>query len=168
MNITVWDARILEWASTLIPTYLSRLVSRFLAHSGDSQWWLIAGAAFWYWGSDGWDLVGRRILIVTLVGSIVSGLLKRIIRRPRPQGESGLLYLEFDRHSFPSGHATRIGGLVLALGTMMPVWGTLLFGLWGLLVGLARIALGVHYPSDIAGGYLLGLVLASILLVLFF
>ncbi len=167
MSVREWDAKLLHWAAGLISTRLGRLVASLLAHSGDSHWWLVGGAVMWRWGSNGWDQVGGRIVVVTLAGALTSGLMKRIIRRPRPQGEMGLLYLEFDRHSFPSGHATRIGGLVLVLGTLMPAWGAILSILWGLAVGLARVALGVHYPSDIAGGYLLGFGLGAILLLFY-
>jgi undecaprenyl-diphosphatase len=168
MTLKVWDERLVQWATGLIRTRSARLVASLLAHSGDSQWWLIGGAAMWRWGKGGWDQVGNRIVIVTLIGALVSGLLKRVIRRPRPHGEAGLLYLEFDRHSFPSGHATRIGGLVIVLGILVPYWGMIGLTLWGLAVGLARIALGVHYASDIMVGYLLGLLLGVALLILCF
>ena len=163
-GLAALDERVARQAAGLIRSRAGRWAATLLAHSGDSQWWLIAGALIWRLGTNDWDQVGRRIVIVTLAGAVVSGVLKRIIRRPRPEGEAGLLYLEFDRHSLPSGHATRIGSLVLVLGVLMPVWGMLGLATWGLAVGYARIALGVHYASDIAAGLLLGLALGAGLL----
>ena len=168
MDLATLDERVARKAAGLVRSRTGRWAATLLAHSGDSQWWLIAGALSWWQGTSDWGQVGRRIVIVTLVGAVSSGVLKRIIRRPRPEGEVGLLYLEFDRHSFPSGHATRIGSLVLVLGILMPVWGMLGMAIWGLAVGYARVALGVHYASDIAAGLLLGVMLGAGLLAFWF
>ena len=78
------------------------------------------------------------------------------------------MYLEFDRHSFPSGHATRIGGLMVVLGAMASPWGATALVLWGLTVGVSRVALGVHYAGDIAAGILLGALLGAGLLLFWF
>ena len=129
---------------------------------------MAGGALLWWLGTNGWDLVGRRIVIVTLAGALVSGTLKPLIRRRRPGGDAKLFYLAFDRHSFPSGHATRVGGLVIVLGALAPVWGAVALVVWGLAVGLSRVALGVHFAGDIAAGLLLGLLVGIGLLVFLF
>ena len=58
--------------------------------------------------------------------------------------------------SFPSAHAANMSALV---GTATAVWGrrALLWLFWlPLMVGLSRVYVGVHYPSDVAAGWLLG------------
>lgn len=100
-------------------------------------------------------------LVVAVVGAKISEVLvKIIVERARPL-DVGLLQL--DTYSFPSGHATAAmalyGFLVCALWQMYPTW-RLLIAVVGLFiiagVGISRIYLGVHYPSDVLGGYVLG------------
>ncbi|MEC8880451.1 MAG: phosphatase PAP2 family protein [Pseudomonadota bacterium] len=59
------------------------------------------------------------------------------------------------RFSFPSGHTAAAFVMATLLGIFYPVVATLALA-FALLVGLSRVLLGVHYPSDIAAGALLG------------
>jgi undecaprenyl-diphosphatase len=60
--------------------------------------------------------------------------------------------------SFPSSHAANMGASMLLLSLAFRSW-TWFFVLAALLAGLSRVYLGLHYPSDILGGYLLGLLI---------
>jgi undecaprenyl-diphosphatase len=93
--------------------------------------------------------------------------IKLIVRRERPEGEWGSVYRSSDPHSFPSGHAAR--AILLAVLTLSwgPVWLAVILCLWAPLVALARVAMGVHYLTDVLVGAVLGLgvgVLALLLL----
>jgi len=143
-------------AATLIRGPFARALATGLAHSGDSPVWLALGVVLWRFGVAGWARAGERILLVTAVTWALSTVLKYFIQRPRPPGEQGLFYLKIDQHSFPSGHAVRIGGLWLVLVGLLPLWGMALLLLWGLCVGLSRVTLGLHYASDVVGGWLIG------------
>ena len=82
--------------------------------------------------------------------------IKFLLRRPRPEGDWGSIYRVTDPHSFPSGHAARAMTIAfLALQFQNPVW---FFGLvlWAVLVGFSRVALRLHYFSDILVGWLIG------------
>ena len=59
-------------------------------------------------------------------------------------------------YSFPSSHAANMGASMLLLSLTFRRWAWA-FGVIALLVGLSRIYLGLHYPSDVMGGYLLGM-----------
>ncbi len=136
---------------------LLRGIAVFFAHSGDSWFWGVALLIVWFFGDPFW----KRWAVVML-GSIATLALlvfplKRLIRRQRPEGLWGGIYRRTDPHSFPSGHAARaflIAVLATALG---PAWLCVIIWIWAPLVALARVAMGVHYVSDIIGGFALGI-----------
>jgi undecaprenyl-diphosphatase len=132
-----------------------------VAHSGDSPLWLLAAAAVLLWGNTTWQAFGWRTVVATLSAGTVISALKAIFRRPRPPGRGFGLYGHFDRHTFPSGHAGRAACLAMVLAPLLPSWGTVLLALWAGLVGLARIALQVHFASDVLAGWVVGLTVGA-------
>lgn len=95
-------------------------------------------------------------------GTLLSSTLKLVFRRPRPVFPWSVSEREY---SFPSGHATN--ALIFYLGLALVVWvvcgrrwgiaAALIAGALVLAIGASRIYLGVHYLSDIIGGYSAGL-----------
>ena len=137
-----------------------RKAASFLAHSGDSWYWLIA--LFFIWLFSKGNLHTQAALFagaITLQAFSVL-ILKSMIKRKRPQGEWGAIYRNIDPHSFPSGHAVRavmIAALAWGWNLQPLAWMLMIWAPW---VGLARVALGVHYLSDVVAGWILGLLLA--------
>lgn len=150
------DHTLTAQAATLLRGPVSRGIATLLAHSGDSLVWIFLGALLWRLGLDAWARAGERIVLITALTWVVSTVLKAFFRRPRPEGEQGLFYLNIDQHSFPSGHAVRIGGLLVVLTGLLPFWGAAGLIVWGLLVCLSRVALGLHYAGDMAAGLIVG------------
>ena len=134
-----------------------RLLALVAAHSGDSPLWLLGAVAALIWGGPAWWGFGGRVLLGTLAAGTATTVLKWIFRRERPPGKSLGFYSWFDRHAFPSGHAGRCACLAVLLAPLLPAWVSVLIALWVGLVGLARVALQVHFASDIAGGWIAGL-----------
>jgi membrane-associated phospholipid phosphatase len=118
----------------------------------------------WWLGTDYWKLRALILIVTILLTALVVFLVKFAVRRRRPEGEWGKFYRNTDPHSFPSGHAVRslmIAVLFLGLG---PLWLGLLLIAWAPLVGLARVAMGVHYLSDVLAGWILGLAVGGVVL----
>lgn len=141
-----------------------RSLAALLAHSGDSWFWLVGLALVWWLGSPFW----RDLALVMAVGILVTALvvmaIKFTVRRRRPEGEWGNIYRSTDPHSFPSGHASRammLAVLAIALG---PAWFGAVLLVWAVCVSLARVAMGVHYLSDILAGMFFGLVIGVLIL----
>jgi len=131
---------------------------------------IAAGVACWLWlWYAGRARLGLALLLVALVGRGLSEIQKFWVARPRPDLEPHLVVVQ--TRSFPSGHAasSMIFYLTLALalagGTR---WARLAAAgaiLLSLLIGTSRVMLGVHWPSDVIGGWAFGLLWVLVALV---
>ena len=141
-----------------------RTLAVIFAHSGDSWFWGLGLLLLWYFSNSFW----KQWAIVILVGiSVLAALvmsLKFAIRRKRPEGEWGAIYRNTDPHSFPSGHAARAFLIAVLASGMGLGWLVLILWIWAPVVSLARVAMGVHYFSDIVAGFLIGIVLGAVFL----
>jgi len=96
-------------------------------------------------------------VMVVLVMSV-----KFLVRRRRPEGEWGGIYRNTDPHSFPSGHAARSFLIAVVATALTPGGLAIVLWVWAPLVALARVAMGVHYVSDVLAGAVFGVVIALI------
>jgi undecaprenyl-diphosphatase len=113
------------------------------------------------------------VAVVTALAPLATDLLKPVVERPRPVWSDPLAVEP--TWSFPSGHAT--SGIAVwcvcavALGlAARDRWGwsdrrtALVVGPWlalGVLIGISRVVLGVHHPSDVVAGWLVALTVAA-------
>lgn len=99
---------------------------------------------------------------------VIASVLKRIfvIERPYLTLENILPIIQVPSFSFPSGHAASMAGLAVAVYALNPKWGALLF-IMAFLTGVSRIVLGVHYPSDVVAGWILGAGVGALVVFLF-
>jgi len=141
-----------------------RTLAVICAHSGDSWFWILGLGLLWWLGTDYWKARTAGMMIGVLATAVVVLIIKFTVRRKRPDGEWGNIYRITDPHSFPSGHAARAAMLaVMAIGLGPPWFGLIIF-LWAPLVILARVAMGLHYLSDVLIGALLGIFIGLIML----
>ncbi len=134
-----------------------RTTAAFFAHSGDSWFWAVGLVTLWFLGNTFWKQWAAVMLGALIIMATIVLILKFAIRRKRPEGEWGEMYRSTDPHSFPSGHATR-AFLLATMGIFLgPLWMTVVLIILAPLVALGRVAMGVHYLSDIVAGAFLGI-----------
>nr|WP_277752057.1 phosphatase PAP2 family protein [Corynebacterium silvaticum] len=90
---------------------------------------------------------------------VSSTALKYVCGRERPSRELQLLY-EYNP-SFPSGHATTAFAAAMVLALLCRRWWVLTVWIVAAAVGLSRLYVGVHWPSDVLAGALLGAAIAA-------
>ena len=110
---------------------------------------------------------GALLVLVTLVGAIVLDVgLKALFARARPEAFFDY-YRSPKSYSFPSGHALFavcfFGGLAVLLshrlrGRLAEILVWIIALVFILLIGISRVYLGVHYPTDVIGGFAVGTV----------
>jgi undecaprenyl-diphosphatase len=135
------------------------------AHLGDGVLWAVVGAVLLIWGSP----FVRNLALFTALAVLGSGAactaVKYVVRRMRPQELTQYYAAKHDRYAFPSGHATRMGAIAVVVGHFVPELAPFAYAL-AIIVAACRVAVGVHYPSDVIAGLLIGVLGASLLLLL--
>lgn len=140
-------------ASPSVVSFL-RLVSRL----GDGPLWLACVAlAVATLGPDG-AVQSLELILVGLVTFCVYKALKGLTARPRPFVANPAIacrVVPLDQYAFPSGHTMHAVAFTLALADLFPLSALVLAPL-AVLIATSRVVLGLHYPSDVLVGALLG------------
>ncbi|MFD8395519.1 phosphatase PAP2 family protein [Streptomyces sp. NPDC059680] len=149
-----------------------RLLSAFYAR-GDAPWVADAARALSLVGEHGavWLLVGLagaavdgarsrawlRGTALTAGAHVASMGVKRVVRRPRPRDIAPLVR-SAGRYSFPSSHAASAAAAAVAYGAL----GAYEVPPLAAAMCLSRLVVGVHYPSDVAAGAALGVIMSRL------
>jgi len=131
---------------------------------GDGIIWylLILMTPVWY-GQAGLK-PALQMAVVGLVGVGLYKLLKHRLVRERPYIRfAGILAgaAPLDRYSFPSGHTLHAVSFTMIATAHFPELGIVLVP-FALLIAASRVVLGLHYPTDVAAGAVLGATLATL------
>jgi membrane-associated phospholipid phosphatase len=121
------------------------------------------------WKGDSLRLLGERAIyfFATIAASgILAQVIKHLVGRSRPHllaTDGAFRFHPLSFHnvlaSFPSGHTTSAFAAAVALGFIVPRWRGA-FLAFAMAIGLSRILVGAHFPSDVVGGAALGSLVA--------
>jgi undecaprenyl-diphosphatase len=124
---------------------------------------LLASVAFLL-GKNKVKIFAAVLIVGLLFGIVVLDDAKDLVKRPRPEGASGTDFLIRDSYSFPSGHALAIFLAASVLGAYYGQKSYIVGYVMALAVSLSRLYLGVHYPSDVLAGAIIGITLGEMLI----
>lgn len=100
------------------------------------------------------------------LGWVLANIIKNILKIPRPEIATDVLFRNESLYSFPSGHTT----FFFTLGTMMFFYhrkiSYVIFAL-GALVGYCRVLINVHFPIDILGGIAIGIFVGNLIFTIY-
>jgi membrane-associated phospholipid phosphatase len=143
-----------------------------LTYTGEATLYLLpAAAAAWYFRFRLRDECRFRTAVFTFCAIGLSGLLVNLLKvsfgRVRPGGPFDMVgdfvgpTLTMYARSFPSGHATTLGAITALVAALAPRW-LLPVAILAAIVGVSRLVVGYHFPSDVIAGFLLGWVSVAV------
>ena len=122
---------------------------------------IIAAASLWLWRKKGRGDLALQLMVLVVGGLVSNAALKHVFNRPRPElwEHRG----QYAWASYPSGHAIVCVAVYFTVARMLLRergwrWPFVVASLMLAVVLYSRLYLGVHWPTDIIGGILLGLV----------
>ncbi|MBR9827487.1 MAG: phosphatase PAP2 family protein [Oceanospirillales bacterium] len=163
-QLGAFDTRAFHWCNLHARSVPILTGSRWLSRLGDGSAYLLLGIGLAVWEETrGIDFLQAGLLAYAIELPLYR-LLKNSIRRARPchciAGFQAAIE-PADTFSFPSGHTAAAFVFAMLIAEFYPaliIPGFLLAAL----VGAARVMLGVHYPTDIAAGAVLGVATATL------
>ncbi len=162
-----WEIALIVWLQEALGP-LGAAIASFLSSFGE-ELVLVAVTGFVYWCYD--KRFGRYVGLNMLMGVVLNPMIKNVFIRRRPyfdherilclkpvDSSSDIYDIAAQGYSFPSGHSTDSVTVYGSLARYLKKpWLVVLAIAVPLLVGTSRFILGVHYPTDVLCGWLLGL-----------
>jgi undecaprenyl-diphosphatase len=153
-----YDVSMFSWVMARKHRALFTRISRWISFTGDGYLYLAFGFLLFLDASPESRLLLTCALTAFAIERPVYFILKNGLKRNRPQDalrDFRSFIMPSDRFSFPSGHTSAAFLMATLLAGFYPSLAPLAFA-WAAGVGLSRIFLGVHFPTDVLVGLTIG------------
>lgn len=165
-NIHAVDVQTFSWCMARKHRIGFARISRAISFSADGPLYALLALSLWWLGFSS-------LVVALATGFILERclylILKRGFKRNRPADaleNFSSFIIPSDQFSFPSGHTSGAFFIAYCLSGSFPEFATILY-VWASQVGLSRIFLGVHFPTDTVMGALLGTGCAALVIGVF-
>lgn len=153
----MWELSVLEWFDSLHGSVLDPVMIGITYSATSGLIWFVLG--FLMTGSQRWRRCGVSVVVAVAATYILVDLvIKPLVCRERPfdVADFDLLISAPDTWSFPSGHTASAFAGATAILIHSRKWGCLALA-YAVLVGISRLYLCVHWPTDVVAGALIGI-----------
>ena len=167
-----WEVDLMAWLQNSLPDSLISVFSRFSFFGEEAFMFLLLG--FLYWSYD--KRAAKKAGIVIVMICVWAPMIKNAVLRLRPYmvheqiglrraiaADADLNDISAQGYSFPSQHAASVSGLGSAIAAVFnKPWLSWLTVILSLLVGVSRVIVGAHYPTDVLCGWVFGLLVCAV------
>jgi undecaprenyl-diphosphatase len=160
-TIQAYDISIFMWVSNRKTKRFLVSCARLISKTGDGPLYLLL-MAYLFWSGVKYDIdMLTCLLLAFLLERPVYTAVKNICRRDRPPVTLNIpgFVTPSDRFSFPSGHTSAAFLVATTITMFYPQYGLIPLT-WATLMGISRVILGVHFPTDTLIGAAMGSVIA--------
>jgi undecaprenyl-diphosphatase len=157
-TIHQWDVVVFLWMMKRKHMELWATLCRVVSRTADGFGYPLLGIAIWYWGGSNGGLFAMTLGLAFVLERPLYLILKQGLKRNRPADalpDFSSFIIPSDRFSFPSGHTSGAFATATAITLFYPQFAIVTYG-WACLVGLSRVTLGVHFPTDTVAGAAIG------------
>jgi membrane-associated phospholipid phosphatase len=160
-SLMPWGTQVIIWVQSHTPAWVTTVAKGFTSLGYTEFYLVFLPLIYWCIHRE----IGAAAIYLSLFSAWVNDAIKYIFRLPRPSSPRIHVpegYVETSP-SFPSGHAQNAvanWGFVAVRLRHWAFWIVAIVAIVG--IGLSRIVLGVHFPEDVIGGWIIGLILLLI------
>ncbi len=161
-----WEVQLMESIQSFMGPVLAKIMEVITFFGSDLFIVFCLGLVYWVYDKKQGMRFGVTLMLTDIIFPVIKNITLR--RRPYMDHESIKPYVLVDNsadamdiaaqgYSFPSGHSASAAGMATTLALIFrKTWLRVLAVVLPLLVGISRFSLGVHYPTDVLAGWVLG------------
>ena len=161
-----WEVKLMESIQSFMGPVLAKIMEVITFFGSDLFIVFCLGLVYWVYDKKQGMRFGVTLMLTDIIFPVIKNIALR--RRPYMDHESIKPYVLVDNsadamdiaaqgYSFPSGHSASAAGMATTLALIFrKTWLRVLAVVLPLLVGISRFSLGVHYPTDVLAGWVLG------------